>query len=227
MSKPIHDLLILGSTLAIVGFALWLALWPHGPVSPSEALPIPSGRISIAGLPTEGPETAKIVVVEFSDFQCRFCGVFAREFLPRLRKQFLSTGTVQLAFRHLPLVVIHSAARRTAESAVCAAEQKRFWQMHDRFFDPRSDLSEQGVRDTVDAIGLDPTSYDRCIRERASRAVDSDLEEARALGVTGTPSFFVGVLEPERRVRVTHAFVGIASRAQLMSVLDAMVAAGR
>ena len=102
---------------------------PSAPANPS-ALPVPEVPLSIAGAPTVGSASAKVVMFIFSDFECPFCGKFASEIMPGLTQKYVESGRVRLVFRHFPLG-IHSRAVRAAESAECAARQGRFWAMHD------------------------------------------------------------------------------------------------
>lgn len=81
----------------------------------------------------EGPADAKVIVAEFSDFQCPFCKRFTEETLPALKQTFLSQG-VSIAFLHYPITQIHPNAGNASVAAICAAEQGKFWQMHDMLF---------------------------------------------------------------------------------------------
>jgi protein-disulfide isomerase len=99
-----------------------------------------SDPISVADVPILGNPAASIGIVLFSDFECPFCGKFARETLPELKTQYLDTGRAFLAFRHLPLA-IHTNAERAAEVAACAGASGRFWAAHERFFNPGFSLA--------------------------------------------------------------------------------------
>ena len=89
-------------------------------------LKVPEEPVSIEGAQSKGSPTAPVVMIAFADFQCPFCGRFAREVLPELEKDYLETGQVQLVYRHLPLPN-HPLAIPAAQAADCAGQQGQFW----------------------------------------------------------------------------------------------------
>jgi protein-disulfide isomerase len=96
-------------------------------------LEVPAEPVSIAGAANKGSVDARIVMIAFTDFQCPFCGRFAREVLPQLEHDYIATGRVQFVYRHLPLP-IHQYALKAAQAAECARRQDQFWPMHDWLF---------------------------------------------------------------------------------------------
>ena len=136
---------------------------------------------------SRGPNTAPVVITEFSDFQCPYC----REAQTSV-KELLSKyhGQVRLVFKHLPLD-IHAQAFMAARATVCAGEQNKFWEMHDALFG-LDDLSEDRVKHIVDRLGLDKKVFDACVvSERSRNLVKADLLEARRLGINSTPTFLI------------------------------------
>jgi protein-disulfide isomerase len=87
----------------------------------------------VSGAELEGPESPRVVIVEFSDFQCPFCKQWVDQTLPSLRSEWQQKG-VALAFLHFPLTAIHPNAGNAAVAAVCAGQQGAFWGMHDMLF---------------------------------------------------------------------------------------------
>jgi protein-disulfide isomerase len=83
-------------------------------------------RLSLAGLPVKGSDSARFGILTLSDFACPFCARFARETLPLVSDKYLKTGEVVLAFRHHPLERIHRDAVKAAVAADCAGDQGRF-----------------------------------------------------------------------------------------------------
>lgn len=139
--------------------------------------------------PRLGPADAPITLVEFSDFQCPFCGRYAP-----VVKQIMQRypDRIQLVFHHLPLVKIHSNAQKAAEAAVCAKNQDRFWQMHDLLFAEQSSLDIAALKDKARRIGLDTNVFDRCLDDgKAADIVARDVHAAGQLGIAGTPASFV------------------------------------
>jgi protein-disulfide isomerase len=144
--------------------------------------------VNTQGSPVKGPENAKITVVEFSDFQCPFC----KRVTPTLEQvEKAYPGEVRVVFKHLPLS-IHSKARGAHIASEAAHKQGKFWEMHDKLFENQRNLSEENYDKWAGELGLD---VDQFKKDRAAAAitkrVDRDVSEAGALGVTGTPAFFI------------------------------------
>jgi protein-disulfide isomerase len=137
--------------------------------------------------PSIGPKDALVTIVEFSDFQCPYCKQ-ATETLKRLQQNYGSQ--IRLVFKHLPLPV-HPQAFKAAQAAVCAGEQGKFWEYHDRLFAAK-DLSDGSLAAIAEAIDLRKGDFKKCLDSEASRAaVLKDMQEARRLDVHGTPTFFI------------------------------------
>lgn len=107
--------------------------------------PIPSSipvqpKVSVTNghLPTLGNKNAAVTLVEFSDFQCPFCGQFYTQTEAQLRKDYVDSGKVQFVYRQFPLTQIHPNAEGAAEASECANEQGKFWQYHDLLFQTQS-----------------------------------------------------------------------------------------
>jgi len=170
-----------------------LADIPAGtPGSPAEKARRPNGdlrySVSVAGAPRRGGEEAKVTIVEWSDFQCPFCG----RVNPTLRRVEAAYGDrVALVFKHLPLPM-HPGAPAAHAAAEAAHRQGRFWEMHDRIFSNPRDVNPETLARYAGEIGLDVPRFREDSQSAAIRArIRSDAEEAEKLGVTGTPSFFV------------------------------------
>ena len=139
--------------------------------------------------PQRGPDDAAVTIVEFSDFQCPFCGRFS----PVLKEILAKYPTqVRLIYRHLPLVSLHPNALGAAEAAVCARKQGKFWEMHDLLFAEQSTLGVDGVKEKAKRIGLDSKAFDDCLANATTReTVQNDVAAAEQLGIGGTPFSFV------------------------------------
>lgn len=143
-----------------------------------------------------GSADAKVVVVNFSDFGCPFCGTFARETYPALEREFVQSGKV--FFKYVPFVMgMFPNAREASRAAECAADQGKFWQMHDRLYAgqqawKRTFAPEEIFRQNAAGIRLDVARFNACY---AGQQTDSRTAEAtrraEQLRVRATPSFFV------------------------------------
>lgn len=146
-------------------------------------------RVSVEAMgPKKGPDTAKVKLVIFSDFECPFCSR-ALPALEEVAKTY--PNDVQFFFRHSPLP-FHQAARPVHEASACAGEQGKFWELHDHVFNTR-ELDMDRIRTFLTGLsGFDGAAYDACLSSgKGKAAVDSDLVAAQKYQVDGTPAFFV------------------------------------
>lgn len=146
-------------------------------------------RVSMEAIgPKKGPDTAKVKLVIFSDFECPFCSR-ALPALEEVAKTY--PNDVQFFFRHSPLP-FHQAARPVHEASACAAEQGKFWELHDHVFNTR-ELNLDKIRGFLTGLaGFDGAAYDACLSSgRGKTTVDADLAAAQKYQVDGTPAFFL------------------------------------
>jgi protein-disulfide isomerase len=181
--------------------------------------PLPAEPLTLEGAAQVGKRDAKVALIEFSDFQCPFCARFAIDTLPELRKRYIDAGLIVFAYRHLPLS-IHPLAAKAAEAAECAGSQGRFWAMHNQLFATPNTLTEAAFQQIAIKIGLDPDRFDTCLKSETAAKISADAELARVLQVSGTPTFFVGTIEQDRRVRVKQRLSGAQPIAAIAEVLD-------
>jgi protein-disulfide isomerase len=136
-----------------------------------------------------GPADAPVTIVEFSDFQCPYCGRFAPALKNTLRKY---PTQVRLVFRNLPLASLHAQAVKAAEAAVCARDQGKFWEMHDLLFAEQKSLGVDALKEKATRLGLDSKTFDDCLDSgKSENAIKTDMAAADQLGITGTPTSFV------------------------------------
>lgn len=140
------------------------------------------------GVP-KGGASASVEIVEFSDFQCPYCKQ-VNPALDEVLKKY--DGQVKLVFRQFPLESIHSFAFKAAESALCAADQGKFWEMHDLMFEEQRTLSVDDLKDKAKRLGLRTAVFDACLDEdKHADQVREDLKEGALAGVSGTPALFI------------------------------------
>ncbi len=143
--------------------------------------------VPYAGTP-RGDAQALITVVVFSDFECPFCGR-VQATLSALEQSY--PGKLRFYFRHKPLP-FHRNACLAAYAAVAAENQGRFWPMHDRLFDHRTELSKPELIQHAQTLGLDTERFAKDLEAGETQArVEEDLRLSDALSVQGTPSFFI------------------------------------
>ncbi len=145
--------------------------------------------VSSPEAPFLGPKDAPVEIVEFSDFQCPYCGA-ASAMLKRLREEF--GDQVRISFRQFPITSIHPQAAKAAEASLCAAEQGEFWDMHDSLFSDQEHLEVDRLKARARDLGLDGEAFDSCLDSgKYAKQVQEDLKAGLRAGVDGTPAFFV------------------------------------
>ncbi len=90
--------------------------------------------VAVGSAPVKGDANAKITIVEFSDFQCPYCARFFTQTYPQIEKDYIDTGKVKLVFKQFPIAAIHQYAQKAAEASLCAKDQGKFWEYHDKLF---------------------------------------------------------------------------------------------
>lgn len=144
---------------------------------------------------TRGSASAPVTIVEFSDFECPFCGNFARILDDALSKD---AGDVRVVFHHMPLT-IHPWARMAAEMAGCAQLQgnEAFWSLHDRIFAGQETINKENAKEKLAEIaknskGVDAAAIDKCLANGASVGlVLKDLNVAESYQINSTPTVFI------------------------------------
>jgi protein-disulfide isomerase len=146
---------------------------------------------------TKGSPTAPITVYEIADFQCPACRMFWKETMPALEQEYVAPGKVRLIFLNLPLQEIHPNAAAAHQFAMCAAEQARFWPVHDQLFDQQETWAALSDPSPVflamaDDAGLGRDRLDSClVDDRVKRLVLEERQGVLRAGVKSTPSFII------------------------------------
>jgi protein-disulfide isomerase len=146
-------------------------------------------RIEVAATgPAHGPATAPVTIVEFSDFQCPYCG----RLIPTLEQVKQKYGDkVRIVFRQYPLPM-HPNAQKAAEASLCANEQGKFWEMHDAMFKNQQELAVDNLKAKAAALGLKADEFNSCLDSGKYVAqIQADMKDGSAVGVNGTPAMFI------------------------------------
>jgi protein-disulfide isomerase len=158
----------------------------------SVLLEAPHVSVASAGHPSTGARSAPVTIIEFSDFQCPFCRA-AESSLRQVRAKY--GEQIRLVYMDFPLR-FHSHAMDAARAGHCAAEQDKFWQFHDALFLDQKKLDPDSLKQTAAKLGLDRDKFNTCFaNDKHDAGIREDMAEGTALGVTGTPTFFINGLE--------------------------------
>ena len=189
---------------------------------PADALP--SAPISVNGEPFKGAANAKVALIEFSDFQCPFCAKYDKETYPQILKDYVDTGKVKYVWRDYPLD-FHQNAAKAAEAAHCAGEQGRFWEMHDRLFANQQSISAADLPKYAEALQLNASLFQQCLDSgRFAADIKKDITDASNAGVSGTPTFFIGIVQPNGSVKAVKKLVGSKAYTEFKAALDPLLA---
>jgi protein-disulfide isomerase len=136
-----------------------------------------------------GPADARVTLVEYGDYECPHCGAI-HPVIQDARKAF--GGNLRFVFRHFPLRSSHPHALAAAKAAEAAAEQGRFWEMHDRLYQRQTQLADEDLRRHARKLGLDLVRFERELIARNHEVrIREDLASAAESGAGGTPSLFI------------------------------------
>jgi len=153
------------------------------PESESEVYKVPVGDSH-----QKGPDDALVTIVEFSDFQCPFCGR-VNPTLDQIEDEY--GDQVRVVFKHNPLP-FHRDAPLASEYALAAGEQGEFWEMHDKLFENQKALKEDSLDAYAKELGLDLEAVHAYVESgKGKKVIAEDQKLARSLGASGTPTFFI------------------------------------
>jgi protein-disulfide isomerase len=185
----------------------------------------PTGTVRVEGAPFRGDAQARVTVVEFSDYQCPFCGRHFRETLAAIDHDYIETGKVRYVFRDLPIASLHPQAFQAAEAAHCAGDQGKYWEMHDRLFANQSALGRDDLSAHASALGLDLPAFEECMNTHTHASeIQQSLLEAQQAGAGGTPTFFLGVMEmTATSLRPSQIIVGAQPYSNFKAALDSLL----
>ncbi len=173
-------------------------------------------NVDIGGSPYLGPKNAKVTVIEFSDFECPFCGAAMgtqEELIKRFKSQnpdweaavpkleeLAKQGKIRLVFKQFPLPAdsppFHKFAQEAAEASECANEQGKFWEYHDQLFENQEKLGKDLYIEIAGKLGLNKDKFTQCIESnKYKQKVKDELDYGKQIGVSGTPTFFINGLK--------------------------------
>lgn len=181
--------------------------------------------IDLSGGQTQGAEDAVVTLVEFSDYECPYCIRHFQQTMPEIEANYIKTGKIRYLFRDFPVDQLHPDAIRAHESAHCAAEQNKFWDLHARLFSAAGTHTAPLLEQRASEAGLELPAYRNCLASgRTTAAIRANSAEALELGANGTPAFFVGIRDrATNQMKVAQTISGAQSFAVFQRILDALL----
>jgi len=196
---------------------------PASPLAPENIV------LAIDDDPVKGDRKARLVLVEFSDFQCSFCARFVRETLPEIEKDYIKTGKLKYVFRDFPITSAHKDAFKAAVAAGCALDQGKYWEMHDRLFENQAAFTVYNLTQRAEEIGLNKQTFQQCLNNNEyATEVQNDFADGTRAGVNQTPFFFLGLTEPNSpKVKVLTVISGAKPYAVFKAAIDSALQQGK
>lgn len=177
-----------------------VAAAPGEPVAPAQPnVPQAPTKVDIQVTPDDsfkGSANAKLTIVEFGDYQCPFCGRFFEEIEPQIIKDYVESGKARFVYKNLAFLGKESTD--AANAALCAKEQNKFWEYHDKIYNSQSGenqgaFSIDNLKKFAADLGLETVKFDSCLdSQKYNSQVEVDIAEAKKNGFQSTPSTAIG-----------------------------------
>jgi protein-disulfide isomerase len=139
-----------------------------------------------------GKNDAPLTLVEFTDFQCPFCGRFETTTFPEIKKNYIDTGNVRFILRDLPLD-FHPFALKAAQSVHCAGDQGKYWEMKELVFKNQNKIDVDALASYAKDLSLNGDTFKSCMADgKHLKEIGDEAKYAQSLGISGTPTFVIG-----------------------------------
>lgn len=191
-------LIFAGVIVVLFGGLIWMSQSSRVDVSGVDAFAVQTASSDNGKIAdhTEGNPDAKVVILEYADYQCPGCNAAASAIRETLAKY---SDDVLLIYRNFPLPSLHPNARSASAAAEAAGLQDRFWEMHDMLFDKKDEWANASVDSRTayfvsyaETLGLDTDQFTADMNsDQVAKKIDYDTAIAKQQGLTGTPSIFI------------------------------------
>jgi protein-disulfide isomerase len=181
--------------------------------------------IPTAGEPAMGSPSAKVMLIEVSDYQCPYCKKQVQQTWPQLQADYVKTGKVQYVFVDYPIAQLHPTAARSHEAAACAADQGKFWQMHMSLFNSPVAKDDAALEKQAQAVGLDLEQFKSCLASgRHAASIKDSVSRIEQLGINGTPMVLLGYTPaPGQPMKVEKYVYGAVPYSEFKAAIDALL----
>jgi len=227
-----NRLLTIGIITIVAAFLVFAVVWPQIKPIAGVVTAQPLSRPQI-DRNTTGDPNALIKIEEFADFQCPFCERFFEQTEPLLLEHYIATGKVQFVYRSMGNFVsgniggARTESQDAAAAAYCAADQGKFWEMHDALFtnvlgEDAGSFTDRRLAAIAESVGLDMAEFNNCYNSgKYADQVQQDMKDALAAGVNATPGFIITyTVNGETK---TDAFTGAEPFSTFQQKLEAIL----
>ncbi|MGL5831579.1 MAG: DsbA family protein [Candidatus Altimarinota bacterium] len=143
-----------------------------------------------------GNQNSTVTFLEYSDFECPYCKKYYSESFAKIKANYVDTGKIKYEFKHFPLN-IHPKAPEASEASECAADQNKFWEMHDLLFSNQSTWGRSSThleifKNYAKELNLDTQKFNECLDSHIKAAtVQAEYQEGLSKNLSGTPTIFI------------------------------------
>ncbi len=178
-----------------------------------------------ANEPAMGSASAKVTIMEISDYQCPFCKRQTQQIFPQIQAEYIKTGKAQYIFVDYPIAQLHPTAARSHEAAICAGEQGKYWEMHVSLFNSPVAKDDEALVAQAKAIGADPAALQSCLSSgRHTASVQASVARMEQLGISGTPMTVIGLTPPPGQpLKVLKYVYGAQSFPAFKAAIDSVL----
>lgn len=202
---------------------------PQQAPGPPEVPGLIGSSIPLEGEPTMGEQSAKVTIVEVSDYHCPFCRRSAQQTFPQIVSEYVKSGKAQYAFVDYPIAQLHPDAFRSHEAAACAADQGKFWEMHTSLWTTTPLRDAASLTAKAGSLGLDTAAFKACMDSgKHSAAIRDSVSRMERLGISGTPMTVVGLTPaPGQPMTIVKYIYGAMPYSAFKSAIDEVLAQAR
>ena len=182
--------------------------------------------IPTAGEPAMGSPSAKVMLIEVSDYHCPYCKRQVQQTFPQLQAEYVKSGKVQYLFVDYPIAQLHPAAARSHEAAACAGDQGKFWELHMSLFKSPIAKDDAALEQQAQAAGLDLEQFKSCLASgRHAASIKDSVARIERLGIGGTPMTLLGFTPaPGQPMKIEKYLYGALPYAEFKAAIDALLA---
>lgn len=198
-------------------------------LKPQGGAPEMSGLVGVsiptANEPTLGSSSAKVTVMEISDYHCPFCRRQTQQVFPQLVNEYVNTGKVQFVFVDYPIAQLHPQAARAHEAANCAGDQGKYWDMHVSLFNGPITNDDAALVAQAKGVGLDVNAFQSCLTSgRHATSIQASVARIEQLGISGTPMTVIGITPaPGQPLKVVKYVYGAQPYSAFKEAIDSVL----
>ena len=210
--------------LAAIKEFLQALLRPQNPGAP-EVPGLEGAAIPTENEPTMGSSSAKVTIMEISDYQCPFCKRQTQQVFPQIVEEYVKTGKAQYMFVDYPIAQLHPTAARSHEAANCAGDQGKYWEMHVSLFNSPIAKDDAALVAQAKAVGLDTQAFQACLSSgKHADAVARSVSRMEQLGIQGTPMTVIGITPaPGQPMKVIKYVYGAQPFTAFKAAIDSVL----